>query len=134
MPKKVMSNEESSAAIVSSNPKIRFPNWWLIFSALYLLLRVYGLVGQRQALSRPLAQAMGWKSTASRWGAAFESGPLVGLEFTFYLFAGTIVLVGLPTLFAIVIYSRKKQLDAVNGLAVGFVLVLLIQLVMELTI
>jgi hypothetical protein len=112
--------------------RIRFPIWWAVLAFLYLLLHLNTLFEESKNRIRWTSSGAEFpRSALGKVKEAYSHGGLLpALEFLAYFYAGMIVLVGLPTLIAIIIYSAKRKFDAVRGLLTGLAALMGVMLLM----
>ena len=116
--------------------KIKFPVWWLVLAGIYMLLYINSVVSHH--LDQIRWQKEGWPfhkiSETAKLKAAYSGSLLSGLESTIYFYAGTIMVLGSVTLLAFLIYAFSRELDHARGVSIGFIAVLVLQMVLQICI
>lgn len=109
--------------------KVKIPIWWLILAALYFLLLCNSMsmdAEYRKYLATEHAELA--LSKYEKLAVNYQSSILTGIEGTLYYYAGTIFLLGIPTVIGGFVYIAMKKFSQMAGLTLGFGAFLALQL------
>ena len=109
--------------------KVKLPIWWLILAALYFLLLCNSMRMDAEFRKyRATEHADLIPSKYEELAVNYQNSILTGIESTLYYYAGTIFLLGIPTVIGGIVYIAMKKFSQMAGLTVGFGAFLALQL------